>query len=266
MSTYDPYASNTYPQQGAGMSKQAKIYLVGGGVGLIAIWFYIKRKNANSAASTDTTSTDASATDASATDSGYSPALTSYTDPSTGTIIAGGGWGAGGYPLPGTTITEPGNNGMWAQQAEAMLIQIGYDPVATATALGLYLANKNLTDDQLAIVQTAIGFEGPPPTPVNPPHTAPPPGQTSGGGVTGGTGSEPREPSDLHIVSKHKGAAVLGWHPMPSAQAYWVYYNGHRITLTPRANVTVHRDGEYAIASVRGRYVSPKASIKVEGI
>lgn len=266
MSDYDPYSSSYDRSVGggsSGMSKNTKLYVIGGGVGAIAIWyFYQKRKTAAAtAAVTDTSSSDG--TDTTSTDTGYSPALTSYTDPATGQVISGGGWMSGGYPLPGTTITAPGTNAQWAQQAIAYLSQEGFDSVAVTVAVGKYLAGTNLTNTELEMVQSAIGAEGYPPTPPAPPHVAPPSGQ--GGGTTGTVGN-PSAPTGLHIVSHTKGTAVLGWHPDPRATGYLVFYRGLPHARVTRANATVHLNGVYEIAAQKGRFISAQTAITVKGI
>lgn len=84
------------------------------------------------------------------------------------------------YYNPTTSgTTSPTTNAQWAQAAEEYMTQQGYDALAVAAALGKYLTNQNLTDDQLSIVQTAIAFEGYPPTSVPAPHVAPPGGNNS---------------------------------------------------------------------------------------
>lgn len=121
--------------------------------------------------------------DDSYTDSGYSgidstgygpgvPSSYGYYDPGTGQFI-GNGTGT-------STVTAPSTNAAWAQQAIAYLVNIGYDPAATSAAIGKYLLNANLTADEMKIVQAAIGVEGMPPGGAQPPHTAPPAGNTGG--------------------------------------------------------------------------------------
>src|SRR5690348_2900880 len=169
--------------------KKRLILLAGGGVGLLAVFYVMRRNSVSSTASdiTGDTSTDTSGD--SSLDTGYSPALTSYTDPSTGATISGGGWQSGVGSLPNNTITAPSTNAQWAQQAIAYLTQQGFDPIAVSVALGKYLASQNLGDTELGIVQAAIAAEGQPPTPVSPPHVAPPSGQNGTGG--GGTVTTP---------------------------------------------------------------------------
>jgi len=87
-------------------------------------------------------------------------------------------------PGLGTTpvVTSPASNATWEQAAIAQLENLGFDPVAAATAIGLYLQGAPLTADQYQAVAAALGLEG------NPPQGAPPIVQTGGGG-TGNSGN-----------------------------------------------------------------------------
>ena len=113
--------------------------------------------------------------------SGVTPSLYGYTDPTTGAFISGVGAGATGV------VTAPSTNASWAQQVEAYLQNIGYDPVAIAAAIGKYLTGQTLTSDQSGIVAAAQGFFGPPPQGAPVISVTPPSGNGSGGGSTGFT-------------------------------------------------------------------------------
>jgi len=150
-----------------------------GGIGTAGI-VYVLYKRQSASAATATVPTDTSSTidpntglpygDYSAV-SGVSPSLYGYTDPTTGAFISGG--------TPQQTVTSPTTNASWFQQAEAYLVQQGYDNTTAGAALGKYLAGGGLTNDQLSIVQFAIGAEGYPPIGVPAPHVNPPAGQTT---------------------------------------------------------------------------------------
>jgi hypothetical protein len=93
---------------------------------------------------------------------GGSPSMFGYYDPSTGAYITGSG------SPGGTVVTTPTTNAEWAQQVEAYLQQLGYDPITVAAALGKYLTGQTLSSDQSGIVAAAKGFYGNPPTPTPP--------------------------------------------------------------------------------------------------
>lgn len=167
------------PKFGAGggskMPKNRKVALFAiGGLGGLGLVYWYKRKNA-AAATADTTGTTTDPSIDPATgipyaeeySGGYGSSLGGIYDPATGQTYTG----AGGPPI----VTQVTSNAQWAQAAEAYLISLGYDPVTTSAALGAYLAGIGLTQDQLAIVQAAIGFEGQPPNPPAPPHVTGPP-------------------------------------------------------------------------------------------
>jgi hypothetical protein len=147
-----------------------------GGVGAAGLvyWAY-KRSQASAATTTDPTIDPNTGLPygydtGSSPVTGVTPSAYSYIDPATGQTI---GLGSGV-----TGVIGPSTNAAWAQQAAAYLNQQGFDQIAVAVALGKYLSNQNLTDDQMSIVQAAIAFVGYPPTSVPPPHVAPPGGQT----------------------------------------------------------------------------------------
>lgn len=269
MSTYDPYDTRDLSGDSGGgpMSSKTKLFIGGGAIGLVAIFLWYRKQKANATAVTDTSSTDTSSTDGSSLDTGYSPALTSYTDPSTGAIISGGGWSTGGYALPGTYYTAPSSNAQWVQQAIPYLSQQGFDPTATTIALGEYLAGQNLSNTQYEIVQAAIASEGYPPNPPAPPHVAPPSGQT--GGTTSPVSSgvtHPAPPTGLHIVNKRKGSATLAWNASKGASEYAVFFHEVPIARTAHTTAVVHMNGHYSVGSMRGGFLSKRNGIDVKGI
>ena len=245
------------------------LYLIGGGVGVVAVWYMLQRRKAAAAvdATTDPTVTEDTGTDSNGLDTGSSPALTSYTDPSTGAIISGGGWNAGVNSNPtGQTITAPTTNAQWTQQAIAYLVQNGFDPITVSVALGKYMANQNLTNDELVVVESAISAEGQPPVSVPPPHLAPPSGQTATASVTHSV-TKPKTPTGLHVASHKKNEAVLVWDAQVGANEYRLHFNGIPVRTVPHATTTVHRNGKWAVASVRGSYTSKyTAPVVVKGI
>lgn len=128
------------------------------------------------------------------------------------------------------TTSGYGTNAAWAQAAEAGLSQVGFDPVATAAALGAYLAGQTLTAAQASIVFAATAEYGAPPV-------APPPvvlGSSSGPAVTGNTVSTV---SGGRAVSTGTTRAVVAWTPHGPAKQWRTVItgpgpiNGHTSTV-----------------------------------
>ena len=172
------------------MKKSTRNWLLIGGLGAAAVvvW-YVMRARSSSSSATDQSQADAAAGIDPTTGipyseeyggygvSGTSPSMYGYVDPTTGAFISGAGATAP------TSVLAPSTNASWAQQVEAYLANLGYDPTAVAAALGKYLTGQALTADQAAIVAAAQGFYGSPPQGAPPPVTGTPTGN-GGGGVT----------------------------------------------------------------------------------
>jgi hypothetical protein len=162
------------------MKKSTKNWMIIGAVGAagVVIW-YVMRARQQSSSTTSTTDPSIDPNTGlpySQEYGGYGvagggvPNYGGYYDPGTGSFIGG----------TGAVVTQPPTNASWAQQVEAYLQTIGYDPTAVAAALGKYLTGQPLSQDQEAIVAAAAGFYG------QPPQGAPPPVLTQpGGGNTG---------------------------------------------------------------------------------
>lgn len=149
-------------------------WLIGGAITIGVVYWYWKKQTAASAAaasSTDTTGT----TDT----SGYGDFS------NTGTDYSGLGLGSPYNYQPVNTFTPAPSNALWFQQALAYLVGNGYDPATAGTALGKYLNGAGLTQDELNIVQAAIGAEGLPPSAPPPAHLEGP--TTVAGGLTAPT-------------------------------------------------------------------------------
>lgn len=107
-------------------------------------------------------------------------------DPTTGQYVANPATGSttpAASSLYGTATT----NSQWAQEATTYLVNLGDDPLTVAAALGKYLTGNGVgvTQNELSIIQSAIGAIGVPPTPVPAPVLASNTGQTNpGAGVT----------------------------------------------------------------------------------
>lgn len=144
--------------------KQLLWYGGAGLAGLAAVWWVMRKRGAqNQDPGLDPNGYSAATGDV----SGYQQA--GYYDPGTGAFI--GGIGANGNV---GTIFNPSTNASWAQQVEAYMTNLGYDPLAVGAALGKYLTGQTLSDDQKSMVQAALAFFGAPPGGVPPVSTTPP--------------------------------------------------------------------------------------------
>ena len=174
------------------MKKSTRNWLIIGSVGAagIVIWYIMRAKSQQGAgtAATDQSIDPATGIPYSQEYSGYGgygvggggvPQQFGYYDPTTGAFISGTG-------STGTVI-GPGTNASWAQQVEAYLQGVGYDPTAVAAAIGKYLTGQTLSSDQAGIVAAATGFFGNPPQYVPPISQGTPTGNGTGGGSTGWT-------------------------------------------------------------------------------
>lgn len=150
-----------------------KWWLLGGTAAAVTVWYVYKRQIAATTVPADTGTGDSSASgygDFSAASGGAyasnygTPSNYGYLDQTTGQFIGVGGT---------TTVTGPGTNGAWTQQAAAYLIMQGYDPITVITALGKYLAGTAVTQSEYNIVTSAIGVEGLPPDGAPPLHMIP---------------------------------------------------------------------------------------------
>src|SRR6516164_11250344 len=168
------------------MKKSTRNWLIIGtvGAGGIVIWYIMRAKKQQG--QTDTNIDPATGIPYSQEYAGYGgygvggggiPQQFGYYDPATGAYISGTGAGA--------QVIGPGTNASWAQQVEAYLQTVGYDPTAVAAAIGKYLTGQTLTSDQAAIVAAAQGFYGNPPQFVPPISQGTPSGNGTGGGSTG---------------------------------------------------------------------------------
>jgi hypothetical protein len=195
----------------------------GAAVLVIGTVWWTRRKRA---AVTDTGATDTtSAADTTGTDTGYDTGGFSDYSPAPG-------YGPVGV-TPGDTTqypTPPRTNAEWTQQAEAYLLQAGFDPVSSAIALGVYLASGGLTDAQYNMVTAALAGVGDPPNKPAPPHKLPPTGQkppTTPPPKT--TGPTLKAAPHLAISSHTKTTVNLSWTRVPGATHYRVEqaHTGH---------------------------------------
>lgn len=218
--------------------KPVMIAALAGGVGIIGYAWW-RRSSGGGAAATDPTATDPTATDTSGTidpSTGvpYAQEYGSYTgigasgyyaDQSTGAVI-GSGYGP-------TQIAPATTNAAWAQQVEATLTALGYDPVTTAAAIGKYLTGQPVTSDQAAIVQAAIGQQGYPPEGALPIHTQTSTGQTPTPATVGAV-------TDLHATNVYAQTIDLDWTPVKGATGYTVWVDGKRYGTFAYSNAQLH--------------------------
>lgn len=196
----------TEPSRAGGLLKN-KFFLVGGVVAAgLVIYEYRKQKTASA------TVASASTAAATSTDPTIDPTTgIPYSDEDYSAALASGS--AVGSPYGGAANTvniSPvvGTNPGWVQAATAALVALGFDPSSVASALGAYINSPGtgLTQDQLNIVQAAIGQEGSPPVAVAAPTLTTPAGQTSTA-TTSVTGS----PKDLSQSAYQAGAGSGLW-------------------------------------------------------
>jgi hypothetical protein len=190
-----------------GKKPSKNVLLIGGGIGVLVIAYMYHKSKATPAATTDPNAIDPATGLPYSADSmagfggalnstaGTTPSAYSYIDPATGQIISAFGGNQG-------TVAQASTNPQWFQQALAYLVQNGWDPISTGTALSKYLAGgpngtgAALTSGEMDIVHAAWAAEGKPPQPVADPHLPTQAGQ--GGGTTGKT------PSLLAYIAKLK--------------------------------------------------------------
>ncbi len=171
---------------------------------------------------------------------GLTPSLYGYTD-QFGNLITPGT----GQPI----VTAPTTNAAWAQQAESYLTnQGGYDGPTVIAALGKALAGIALTDNELAIVQAASGFLGPPPQgwPNGAPHGSPPGGQ----GVTGPIATRTYSPGTTAIVVHYSKQG--GWHQV--AQDYYTW-DQSKVPLWMVGDSLAHYNGRSGLSNPAGSTV-----------
>lgn len=67
-------------------------------------------------------------------------------------------------PVDEDFLTAPANNAEWSQKAISVLIDLGYDSLEAANAIGRYMGRQTLTTKQADMVRVATSQLGPPPT------------------------------------------------------------------------------------------------------
>lgn len=176
----------------------------------VAIYLYLKKRNAASAASAAGTAAAGGA--AGATDAGLSSTDLSGAG-SPGTTSGSGG---------STTAGQYADNNAWARAAINFLVSIGVDPVAANSAVTQYITSQPLTTEQQAEVNLAIQSIGAPPQPPTP-GTSPPPvvSPPSGGQVYA---SNP--PSGVSVTDATSSSLRVIWGNVTNANSYTVSWSG----------------------------------------
>jgi hypothetical protein len=174
------------PNRVAGVKWQ--VWAIGGVASAGVAWWAYRRTSSKNAATNLDTSTAADPTIDPTTGLPYSsemysgatttPGYGGIYDPSTGATI-----GTTGQFTAPQVVTSFSNAAEWGQAALQRLIALGYDPLSTSIAIGVYISGANLTETQYGVIQAAIGQTGPAPG-VPAPHMAPPAGQTGTGTTT----------------------------------------------------------------------------------
>jgi hypothetical protein len=234
-----------------------KTLAIGGAVvGGLAIVWYVRKRSAANAASTNTSGYDPNAIDPS---TGLPYGQEAGLDPSTGLTYAsesGLGFGysgsavtASGAATSGTGGTVYTSNTQWmsdAQQDAQNYFGASYS--LTTSALGKYIAQDphGLTDDEYAVVSEVVAQIGQPPVgqPYRLIHATPAP--PSGGGNPGGGGTT-TPPPPPPPPPPNNGGIPPGYHMQPpqvatlpayqSLRTYWQHhYAGNQQALTNLIN------------------------------
>ena len=201
-------------------------WIVGGVVAAgVGLYVYMKNKQAKAAAA-------AAAAQPGQYGYGYgvSP-IYGYGQGGTGLGFPFSGYGGGGYGGG----QAPTTNAQWAQAAEGLLVQNGYDAMTVAAALGKYLTGQPCTADQANIIQAAIAFEGYPPQ--NGPNGFPPNINTSSGG---GGGNAQNPVTGLHVSQPGSTGVDVAWNPSSGATSYQVTASKGNVSMLGATSARIH--------------------------
>lgn len=118
-------------------------------------------------------------------------------------------------------------NDEWGRAAILYLISQGKNPATATTAVTKYLAEQTISAEQMAMISSAIGSLGPPPTLINTPVDT---GTGNTGGNTGGGTSTVTLTAPKNLRTWGKGPSVLTvplqWDAVAGASSYRVYRSG----------------------------------------
>lgn len=229
------------------MKKSTMYWLIGGGaIGLILVYHYMSKQ---SSSSTNQQATDLASQGIDPNTGipysqeyggglgayGATPSMYGYYDPTSGSFISG--------TAANSLVTQPSTNASWAQEVQAYLQNLGYDPTATAAALGKYLTGQPLTADERNIVAAALGFFG------NPPTGAPPIQDVGSGGSGQGGG----------------GIVNPGGPNIPGLKSRFLNVNGTKdwfsVAKDTLAKVKLNASGWYHVNGQRVYYSKPHGTI-----
>lgn len=126
-----------------------------------------------------------------------------------------------------TTSTKPVTNDEWAQQATTYLLAHNYPATLIDSAIRNYLNGVHLTDQENAIIATALVAIGPTPQ-LLPPTTTPP--------VNGSGSSTPAHVDNLRVTASTKSSFSLAWNKATGASKYRLHITGGGLNRT--ADVT----------------------------
>jgi hypothetical protein len=237
--------ADTIKVPGFGPTKKTYVYLVGGGaVALLAYSIWRARQAAAAQAAPVVGTADTSQIDpatgypyGSAEDAAALSAQQTYQNPYAPS-------GAPGYTPP--TATGFTSNAQWREFAVQELVNNGGAAYATVSdALGRYLTGEVVPDNEVSIVNQAIGAGGYPPQsgpngyPPSIRHGSPGPAQTP-------LGTAPHVTLGTHRA----GAAAIHWTATTGAKSYHVHRNGTLVSQTTQRAITVHGAGNYQVFAI----------------
>lgn len=125
-------------------------------------------------------------------------------------------------PIEEDYLTAPQTNAEWGQKAISVLVDLGYDPIAAATAVGRYLMRTNLSSAQGDMIRAATGSLGPPPVGTFPINTTPTTEEPKLPTLTAPTGLSAHD-----IASKTTGFL---WNAVTGARWYELQRSGRSAT------------------------------------
>lgn len=144
------------------------------------------------------------------------------------------GYGYYGAGVPMQVPMQASTNAQWSQAAISALTAQGYTGQQVLSAIGPYLAGKQISTEQSSIIQQAIAVEGYPPVEG---ATGFPPGINTGGTGGGGGGQPPHGNPGIHgksvsglrvahvypATKGNNGAVQIEWNQLAGATSYQVF-------------------------------------------
>ena len=161
--------------------------------------------------------------------------LSSATGSGVGVVPASGGTNqASANTVVGGNVYT--SNAAWSTAVQTGLTDIGYDPIAIATALGLYLTGQPMSASQAQLVNAGIAEFGPAPIGnlqiiLQPPSTPATPVTTPSSGGTGKPVTIPHTPTGVTGTAISSSEVSLKWLPVSGATSYniRVTYQGNLV-------------------------------------